>query len=205
MAFDTAINRLFMMSIFPDLKNDNNFQLLSDRDETYNCIAWAMGYNDRWVDIEESPGHWWPDGVSKDMSPQSLIDAFCTEGFEMSYNAYPEDGYYKVVLYKSNLLGIWTHAARIVTSEIEYSKLGKLWDGQHSHNVLSNTGFLYSSSSYGEAYAFMKKAIAIKPAEIESEDRETDGSESNEGMTIDIENLAKMRAALGKGDLSCEL
>lgn len=202
MAFDTAINRFLMMSIFPDLKNDNNFKLLSDRDDTYNCIAWAMGYNDRWVDIEDSPGHWWPNGVSKDMSPQSLIDAFCAEGFEISDNADPEDGYYKAVLYKSNFLGNWTHAARILTSEIEYSKFGKLWDGLHSHNVLSNTGFLYSSSSYGEAFAYMKKAIAVNPTEIESEESETDSSESNEGMSIDLENLAKMRDALGKGPIN---
>ncbi len=198
MAFDTTINRFILTSIFPDLESDKNFRLLSDRDDKYNCIAWAMGYNDRWVDIEEAPGHWWPDGVSKDMSPQSLIDAFCSEGFEMSDNADPEDGYSKVVLYKSIFSEYWTHAARILTSEIEYSKFGKLWDGQHSHNVLSNTGFTFSSSSYGQAFAYMKKAIQTTQAEMESAEEKSNISGSNDGMTIDMENLTKMRLALGK-------
>lgn len=194
MAFDSTINRLMMMSVFPDLASDYNFKLLSDRDDKYNCIAWAMGYDDRWVDCYDSPGHWWPNGVSKDMSPKSLIEAFSAKGFVLTDNPLPEKGYHKVVLYMSKLTGLWTHAARVLTSDIEHSKFGKEWDGQHSHNVLANTSKRYSNSSYGEAFAYMKKEVSSSRNIKDLHEM----SESIDAISVDPVNLAKMRAALGK-------
>lgn len=139
MALDTPINRQALIKVFPDLKNDLNFTILSDVTYVYNCIAWAMGYTDRWVDPYVVPGHWWPAGVARNLLSETLIEAFKSEGFELTDNYYPEEGCYKVVLYKKKDADQWTHAARVVTSEIEYSKFGEAWDGQHSHDVLCNT------------------------------------------------------------------
>lgn len=188
MALDTPVNRSFLISIFPDLANDNNFKILSECTPVYNCIAWAMGYNDRWVSPIISAGYWWPDGALRSMVPDALIQAFQVEGFEMSDNSLLEDGYSKVVLYKNLAGDQWTHAARIVANDTEYSKFGQSFDGQHSHAVLCRTGAGYSDQSYGTAFAYMKrldskKALTAIP---------------NGSISVNTANLAKLKALLRK-------
>lgn len=82
MAFDTPINRSALISVFPDLATDVNFRVLSDCTWVYNCIAWAMGYTDRWVDHVVCAGHWWPNGVERNLKPETLIEAFKAEGLK---------------------------------------------------------------------------------------------------------------------------
>jgi hypothetical protein len=188
MDLDTTVNRSVLASVFPDLAGDANFRILSDCTNVYNCIAWAMGYSDRWVDICVLPGHWWPEGVERNCKPETLIEAFQSEGFEISDNRYVEDGYSKVVLYKKKNVEEWTHAARIVTSEIEYSKFGSVWDGQHSHNVLCRTGVGQESQSYGIAYAYMKRRYDYQ--------RKTD--KIGGCIYVNLENLAKLQSILRK-------
>ncbi len=187
MALDTPINRQLLINIFPDLAGDANFKILSEHTPIYNCIAWAMGYSDRWVDIYNSPGHWWPQGVERNMTPQALISAFEAEGFELSENCIPEEGYSKVVLYKNQITGEWTHAARIITSDVEHSKFGGLWDGQHSHDVLCNTT-IDPQKSYGVAYAYMKK----------KEDTTPPTPVFSANISIDKDKLAQLKAMLSK-------
>lgn len=186
MAFDTPTNRKSLIDIFPDLAKDSNFKILSDCSYTYNCIAWAMGYDDRWVDVSTAPGHWWPSGVVKNLTPKALIAAFEAEGFELSDNCMPETGYSKVVLYKKADSEEWTHAARIITADIEYSKFGTAWDGQHSHNVLCNTSSGQEHQSYGVAYAYMKRGNTAEHRKCVT------GK-----MTVNIDNLNKLIAQLG--------
>lgn len=155
---DSLINRSILCSVFPDLKDDANFQILSPETFVYNCIAWAMQFNDRWVDIVEDPGCWWPDGVEKTMLPSALIHAFEAVGFTLCDNGHLEDGFDKVVLYKKKDDEEWTHAARIVSETVEHSKFGPSFDGIHSHNVLCKTGLGFENQSYGVAYAFMKRS-----------------------------------------------
>lgn len=155
---NTQRNRDALSDVFPDLKNDVNFEILSPQTPKYNCIAWAMQFEDRWVDIFEYPGHWWPDGVEKTMSPSALIHAFEAVGFNLCDNNNCEDGFDKVVLYKKADEDQWTHAARIVSETTEHSKFGPSFDGTHSHNVLCATGLGYENQSYGVAYAFMKRS-----------------------------------------------
>lgn len=189
MALDTPINRYSLIYVFPDLANDVNFKILSECTDEYNCIAWAMGYTDRWVDPYIGAGHWWPMGVARNDKPETLIAAFKAEGFEMSEDIYPEEGYSKVVLYKKMGAEEWTHAARIVTIDIEYSKFGRAWDGLHSHDVLSRTGIGNENQSYGIAYAYMKRRNDYSKGKSEV----IGGS-----ISVNMENLAKLRAALGK-------
>lgn len=188
MALDSAINRSLLISIFPDLANDNNFKILSECTPVYNCIAWAMGYNDRWVSPFLYPGYWWPDGVVRSMAPEALIQAFQVEGFEMSDDILLEDGYSKVVLYKNLAGDQWTHAARIVTDDTEYSKFGQSFDGQHSHEVLCRTSAGCSDQSYGTAFAYMKRLDSKKESPAIPQ-----GS-----ISVNPANLAKLKALLGK-------
>lgn len=188
MALDTPINCAALATVFPDLAKDVHFRILSECTCVYNCIAWAMGYTDRWVDICDGPGHWWPKGVPRNMKPETLVAAFQSEGFAVAEHSLVEEGYSKVVLYKKRDVEEWTHAARIVTSEIEYSKFGSAWDGQHAHDVLCNTGVGYEDQSYGIAFAYMKRR----------DDDQQHITRLSGSVAVNPENLAKLRAMLGR-------
>lgn len=179
-------NRNGLSNVFPDLKNDENFEILSPQTSKYNCIAWAMQLTDRWVSIYDLPGYWWPDGVEKSMSSTALIQAFEAVGFVKCEDSRIEKGFDKVVLYRNEHTNQWTHAARVISETTEYSKFGQSWDGTHSHNVLCKTGLGYENQSYGVAYAFMKRSVEYKfPHEKLSGKIETDLSLLRGLMKID--------------------
>lgn len=94
-------NREILCNIFPGLRNDANFEILSPQTPFYNCIAWAMQFTDRFVTIFDGPRYWWPNGVEKTMSPKALIKAFEAVGFTLCDNRDLEESFDKVVLYKN--------------------------------------------------------------------------------------------------------
>jgi predicted RNase H-like HicB family nuclease len=161
MDLNTEDNRNQLISVFPDLAHDKHFKVKSPETDTYNCIAWAMGYDNVWVvPVEEIPGYWWPVGATKGMALENLIEAFKFEGFEESDNALPEDGYDKVALYGND--GCWTHASKVVSPNVEHSKFGQSWDGEHSHGVLCKTSIGCERCSYGTVYTYMKRKSGQK-------------------------------------------
>ncbi len=161
MDLDTKQNRSALISVYPDLKNDKNFVIKSDCNKTYNCIAWAMGYDCVWVDHTGNPGTWWPENVEKSSNPDALVKAFKEVGFEMADDCTVEQDFDKVILYKKYNVGLnedeWTHASRVLSNDVEYSKFGPQWDGTHSHGVLDNTTKSGERNSYGKPYAYMKR------------------------------------------------
>lgn len=157
MALDTLTNRKQLIFQFPLLANDSCFSITSERSAIYNCIAFAMGMTNCWVDFFKAPGHWWPSGVSEDGSPESLIQAFQAVGFTVTENKSFEKDVDKVILYSAN--GLWTHATRIEPNEQERGKFGALWDAVHGHNM-------FQGSVYGEPYAYMKRTHSSRPAPI---------------------------------------
>ena len=157
MDLNSQINRDELINVFPKLKDDDNFEILSPSTSVYNCIAWAMQYDDRWVEPYVGPGCWWPKGVEQEMTSAALVHAFEAEGFVKTENRNPEEGFDKVVLYKKRDADEWTHAARILSETKEYSKFGQKWDGTHSAGVLEDTAKGLEDWSYGVAYAYMKR------------------------------------------------
>lgn len=140
MDLDTDSNRESLINIFPGLADDPNFHIVSPDVPFYNCIAWAMGFERRWVACVNKPCLdsigprfvWWPDGIEVSERCEALISAFVTLGFEPSDNANFEPDYDKAVLYQKD--DKWTHASRIVAEGVEHSKLGSLWDAIHGMN-----------------------------------------------------------------------
>lgn len=130
------------------LKNDVNFKLLSDFSFQYNCIAFAMGMTDRWVDHSNIAWHWWPP-VEKGESVDHLIKAFQYFGFEeCGLDDNIDDLYDKIAIY--HVKKRWTHAARIVANGIYHSKFGESFDGRHSSgNVLQ--------AQYGNVCMIMRR------------------------------------------------
>lgn len=187
MALNTTINRQKLIQIYPDLRNDSNFQILSPRTPVYNCIAWAMDYTDRWVEPCDGPGFWWPNGATRDYTAEALIEAFEAEGFELAQHLNPEEGFSKVILYKNEVTETWTHASKVISDDVKYSKFGQSWDGHHSHGVLCNTEQGYEDYSYGVPYAFMKRRIVTK-----------EKTALSGNVSIDIDLFKKLKAKLGK-------
>lgn len=144
-----ALNQL--LGVFPFLREDKSACITSHRTDEYNCIAWAMGTDEWWIDPREAPGHWWPAGVPKDMRSSSLIRAFERVGFARCGDAAPEEGYDKIALYKDEQHDCWTHAARVLSAEVYHSKMGQSFDIRH------RGGDIFRGSTYGMLYAFMKR------------------------------------------------
>ena len=156
MVEDIEEARKVLKSIFTGLNRDTRFLPTSNKDENYNCIAWAMRLSDRWVDTIKTAGHWWPNVVTPQCSTQQgLIDAFKALKFEETTNPKPERGYDKVALYYNPNTNLWTHAARILEEHLYHSKIGGLWDIHHSDGNVMH--FNNPVSTYGLVYGYMKR------------------------------------------------
>lgn len=157
---NTQENKDSLIQHFPQLAYDQNFEICSPQTPIYNCIAWAMQFEDRWVDHLPGPGHWWPNGVERSNSSKALILAFEAVGFTECDDYLLEDGFNKVVLYKKEDSDEWTHASKITDNSVEHSKFGESFDGRHSHDKFSGT-------DYGIPYATMKRKINYYPTNSE--------------------------------------
>lgn len=167
MAFNTPENRQVLIKSHPSLEHDPYFYISSDKTLEYNCIAWAMGFNDRWVDhlpdYDKAVKKWWPNGVKRGFHPNCLVKAFEAVGFELCNGDKYEEGYEKIVIYCLRpfiipQFGIcepiaWTHAAKVLTENTYHSKMGDKFDIYHS------SGNIFVGSSYGEIYTYMRRSI----------------------------------------------
>lgn len=89
-----------------------DFEITSDKDRSYNCIAWAMGKSDQfwWPDADAV----WPESVPKVESLEAFQEAFATQGFVLCADGTPKQGFEKIALYTLN--GKPTHAAFLLAS-----------------------------------------------------------------------------------------
>ncbi len=159
MAGNTQSERDFCINIFPDLEDDGSFIVSSDHNWFYNCIAFAIGYNDIWISIgrEHIPWFWWPDSAPYDLNPDSLIKVFEYFGFQLCTNDLIESDYDKVALYVKD--GKWTHAARVIDNGVYHSKLGECYDINHrSGDVLNRAN--KPNDSYGAPFVFMRRHVS---------------------------------------------
>lgn len=164
MDLDTQENRELLKLAFPKIEDEGGvFHIKSPATSCYNCIAWAMGFDDRWVDyILNSKKKWWPKNVPLDWHPDTLIAAFEAVGFEKCNNGKLEDGFDKVALYKVcpffdpltdrwiNDYG-WSHAAKILEEGVYHSKIGPSFDIYHRN------GDVFEGTDYGEIYQYMRR------------------------------------------------
>ena len=125
-----------------------DYEITSEQDNAYNCIAWAAGYNNDWWSHYED--YYWPG--ERGASIQSLVEVFISLGYAECDSDAHEDGYLKVALYTKD--GEWTHAARQLENGNWTSKLGIYEDIQHE-SPQDLRGDLY-----GEVYCIMRKGIA---------------------------------------------
>ena len=106
---------------FPHLRS-SAYAITSDATRRYNCIAWALGDNQRW---------WWPNQTAfwpADVPLETTVDAFnslfSSYGFQLCESVALEAGVEKIALFVS-ARGAPTHAARQLRSGMWTSKLGE--------------------------------------------------------------------------------
>ena len=154
MVKDIAKAKSCLIACFPALQFDPNFLPTSEQDLRFNCIAWAMRLNDRWVCESEDSSSWWPVKNSTEHGTRdALISAFQSVGFRKCPDGYFSRHYDIVALYYNPVSSEWTHAARLVAPGEFHSKMGQYWDIHHSGgNYLNNP---LSNSNYGIIYQYM--------------------------------------------------
>ena len=162
MALNSLTNRLRLIAVFPQLDKDPHFEILSPENPNYNCIAWAMGLDDRRMDPTAiGPQYDWPKNLPilcpDALHPDNLIKAFMAKGFVITQDFQYEEGCEKVFLYKHPKQQIFLHASKLIANGVEYSKFGESFDGTHSSGSLT--------SFYGVVYACMKRKINTIPEE----------------------------------------
>jgi hypothetical protein len=127
-------------SDFPNLER-SSFAITSDRDDAYNCIAWAAGSNERWWEPTAYPGYYWPDGIPRTDSVDAAIALFAALGYgDCAHEAALEQGFEKVAIYGRP--NEYTHAARQLDDGRWTSKLGPDEDIVHD-DLYGLTGDLY--------------------------------------------------------------
>jgi hypothetical protein len=138
-----------IQKLFPRLR-EGEFEITSQRDARYNCVAWAAGDVRRWWWPAESSFAFWPPKVKREESLSSFIDAFGTLGYEITDSSGHEAGVEKVAIFAS-ADGIPTHVARQLADGSWTSKLGNLED--IAHIDVNGVG----GSDYGEVAAILRR------------------------------------------------
>ena len=128
------------------------YQVTSEPNDEYNCIAYAAGETDRWWTHIEEADYYWPDNATRTPSIQSLIEAFTGLGYQRSEHAGNEPGFRKIALY-ADRQGDWTHAAVQLSGGRWSSKLGIHEDISHGTPEALDPDF------YGEVHCFMRRPL----------------------------------------------
>ncbi len=135
---------------FPGLI-DEAYSITSDKSGRYNCIAWALGENERWWWPDAVEEYHWPESVAREESVAAFLQAFATMGYSPCEDGELETGVHKIALYARD--GKPTHAARQLPDGLWTSKLGSLQDISHTLNALIG-------DRYGEVIKFFGRRIA---------------------------------------------
>ena len=123
-----------------------DFEVTSESTPQYNCFAWALGEDSRWID----PEGYWPQNIPSDGTVNSFIELFRAAGYEPCGDGSLEAGYEKIAIYTWN--DSPTHAARQLENGQWTSKLGSYEDVVHSTPEELQGEFDYS---YGRVAVFM--------------------------------------------------
>ena len=116
-------------TIFPKI-NDAGYKVISPEDVRYNCIAWAAGRDD--VFINPDPDYFWPSNLPYSTKLNVITKLYETYGFSICNEEEYEEGFEKIAIYITQNSDNVTHAARQIESGKWTSKLGSYKDIEHS-------------------------------------------------------------------------
>ena len=141
------INALFPITA----ANLSLIAITSPEDWRYNCVAWAAGITNDW--LEPSPAGNWPIAKSG-FDVAAYAEMFASFGYADCRDGSIEPGMEKIVIYGDNN-GQFRHVARQLADGRWTSKLGELSDIRHK------TPSLLSSSGYGKPLRYMWRPIPL--------------------------------------------
>lgn len=136
---------------FP-LAKQEGYQITSPETPSYNCIAWTIGRNDKWM--WPHPDYFWPTNLSYSAKLSVFIKLYESYGYIICKDEKYEKGFEKIAIYVTENTDIVTHAARQLESGKWTSKLGNYKDIKHTLEGLTN-------SSYGKVAAIVKRLSKI--------------------------------------------
>jgi hypothetical protein len=116
---------------YPHLLVDNH-QVTSDSSNAYNCIAWAVGENDRrWEPSDDPTDAYWPPDIPREDTLEAFIRVFTDKGYEICQDGSLEPGFEKVAIY-ADREQMFTHVAKQESDGRWTSKMGDWEDIEHS-------------------------------------------------------------------------
>ena len=136
----------------------SEYQVTSDATSEYNCVAWAVGEDDRWWSHEVHDEYFWPDRAPRSESVESYQAMFALYGFAECDNGDLERSIEKIALFADE--GRFKHVARQLDSGRWTSKIGEDCDIEHELEALRSwpdTWPRYRSYRYGEVVAYMQR------------------------------------------------
>lgn len=83
---------------WPNLSR-THYRITSPFTGNYNCIAWAIGEEDRWWSPLPEDDYYWPEGVSQKVSVAAFISAYKTVGFVVCENGDRVPNVEKIAIY----------------------------------------------------------------------------------------------------------
>ena len=120
--------RRFLENGFPRLRKES-YDITSEIDKRYNCIAWAAGDTLRWW--WPTHAYYWPAAAPRKETVEAFVQAFATIGYQRCDTSFHEVGLEKVAIY-TDATGMPTHAARQLPLGSWTSKLGPFDDIEHT-------------------------------------------------------------------------
>ncbi|WP_316230376.1 hypothetical protein [Bradyrhizobium sp. SZCCHNR1051] len=130
------------MNPFPNVAEGITFFPKSDATPNYNCIAWAVTYEQQaiWPDDRGQMG--WPIHLPREETPAAFQAFFESAGFVVCSDGTLEAGHEKIAIYVLN--GLVTHAARQLPNGRWTSKMAQGVDAEHpSPDTLVGPGYGY--------------------------------------------------------------
>lgn len=136
---------------FPNLVG-SEYDIISPATPDYNCLAWALGFDDDWLEPDPFNQYPWPLQI-REYTLESYIKVIEISNYETCQDSQFENGFEKIAIYLSG--GIPKHFARQHSSELWTSKCGKSEDIIHTLQGLEG-------KIYGKAEIFMKRPLTEK-------------------------------------------
>ncbi|MHB8571741.1 MAG: DUF7689 domain-containing protein [Candidatus Dormibacteria bacterium] len=138
-------------AILPGLTTEA-YDVTSEQDGDYNCIAWAAGRSDTWFWPWHNAPYFWPPNVPADNSLSSFVQMFSLFGYAPCTDGELEEQFEKVAIYA--LGDRVTHAARQLPGGRWASKLGPEWDIEH------RTPAAVEGLAYGRVVVYLRRAMS---------------------------------------------
>ena len=131
------------------------YEVTSDATDHYNCVAWALGEDDRWWSHELGDDYFWPEEAPRRESADAYRAMFALFGFGACERGGLERGVEKIAIFADE--GLFTHVARQLPSGRWTSKLGTDCDIEHELEALVSHRSPSALYRYGDIVAFMRR------------------------------------------------